>query len=94
MKRIVALVCLALAVLLALVWAGDYALLRYRMHTSRNPFGVVRVEPYYAVPRKDGRVEFLYQDPQDQTCVNSLFPRAGYAPCWYLNRHREKRIDA
>ena len=28
-----------------------------------------------------------------QTCVHALFPRAGCAPCWYLQRHTEQRTD-
>ena len=93
MKRAALLSGLSLAVLLASVWVCDYAVVRYRILKSRNPFGVVKVERYYAVHRKDGRVEFLFQDPEDQACVHSLFPHAGYTPCWYLNRHSEKRID-
>jgi hypothetical protein len=78
---------------LAVAYAVDYVVLRYRMLTNRNPFGTVTVRPYYAVPRKDHKTEFLFDDPRDETCVHSLFPHTGDTPCWYLARHQEKRID-
>jgi hypothetical protein len=67
--------------------------LRYRIAASRSPFSTVTVRPYYAVPQKNRKTEFLLGDPQQETCVHSLFPHLGDAPCWYLNKHREKRID-
>jgi hypothetical protein len=78
---------------LALLYAADFLLLRYRVATNRNPYGTVTVQPYYAVPRKDHKTEFLFDDPQDETCVNSLFPHMGDSPCWYLNRNKQKRIN-
>jgi NAD(P)-dependent dehydrogenase (short-subunit alcohol dehydrogenase family) len=51
------------------------------------------VRRYYAVPQKSGKIEFLHADPQQQNCVYSLFPHMGDAPCWYLLRHTEQRID-
>lgn len=84
---------LFLAALVAVTFVGDYALLRYRIAAQRNPFGSVTVRPYYAVRLKSGKTEFLFQNPQPETCVNSLFPRFGMAPCWYARRHLEKRTD-
>jgi len=40
-----------------------------------------------AVAQKNGKTEFLFNPPEPQTCVTALFPRAGYVPCWYLQRH-------
>ncbi|HSU59752.1 MAG TPA: hypothetical protein VLI55_10600 [Bryobacteraceae bacterium] len=77
----------------ALVYAIDYAVLRYRIATKDTPFGTVTVRPYYAVPEKNHKTEFLLDDPVQQTCVHSLFPQEGDTPCWYLSRHREQRID-
>jgi hypothetical protein len=51
------------------------------------------VRRYYAVPQKSGKIEFLHADPQEQNCVHSLFPHMGDAPCWYMLRHTEQRID-
>lgn len=84
---------LLLAGLAALAFAGDYAVLRYRIAAQKDPFGAVTVRPYYAVRLKSGKTEFLFQAPRQQTCVNSLFPHFGTAPCWYLQRHPEQRTD-
>ena len=59
----------------------------------KNPTGTVTVHPYTAVPRKDKREEYLFDDPQDRTCVNSLLPHQRMTPCWYLRRHPEIRSD-
>ena len=76
-----------------LLYAADYAVIRYRIATNRNPYGAVTVQPYYAVPRKDHKTEYLFDDPQDQTCVHALFPHFGNPPCWYLQRKTQKRIN-
>lgn len=77
----------------ALVYASDYLILRYRVAANRNPYGAVTVQSYYAVPRQDHRTEYLFDDPQDETCVHSLFPHFGDSPCWYLNCNKQKRVN-
>jgi hypothetical protein len=79
--------------LFALLYAGDYASVRFRIPKSRDPFGVVQVRPYYAVRQKNGEPEFYFLAPENQVCVHSLFPHLGYNPCWYVRRHTQKRID-
>ncbi|MBV9765084.1 MAG: hypothetical protein JOZ48_09595 [Acidobacteriaceae bacterium] len=79
--------------LISAVYVCDYLVLRFRIATNRNPYGTVKIQPYYAVPQKDGKTQFLFDDPQDQTCVHSLFPHVSDDPCWYLSRNKEKRID-
>jgi hypothetical protein len=84
----------AAMVLLALVtYAGDYFFLRYRSSVGHDPFATVAVQPYYAIHQKNGKVEYDFAAPENQTCILSLFPHFGYSPCWYLKRHTEKRID-
>ncbi len=60
---------------------------------AEGPLWRGHVRPYYAVRLKSGKTEFLFQAPRQQTCVNSLFPHFGTAPCWYLQRHPEQRTD-
>jgi hypothetical protein len=91
--RLLQRVIISIVLAIAALFAADYLLLRYRVATNRSPYGTVTVQPYYAVPRKDHKTEFLFDDPQDQTCVHSLFPHFGDSPCWYLNRNKEKRIE-
>jgi hypothetical protein len=75
------------------IYLCDYLLLRIRIATNRAPYGTVTITPYYAVPQKDGKTQFMFDDPEDETCVHSLFPHVGDEPCWYLSRKKEKRID-
>ena len=82
-------VILAMLASCVLLYAGDYAAVRFR----RNPTGTVQVQPYYAVPLKDGKTEFMFLDPQNEVCVHSLFPHLGYRPCWYVARNRNKQIN-
>jgi hypothetical protein len=91
--RLAAGTLLSTVVLVELAYAVDYAVFRYRVAGGRQPFGQVTVTHYDAVQQKNGKTEFIFDPPQAQTCVNSLFPHAGYAPCWYLQRHTEQRTD-
>jgi hypothetical protein len=79
--------------LAALLYAGDYLAVRYRFPRSRDPYGVVTVRSYYVVPQKNGKPEFYFFPPEDQTCVRSPFPHLGYQSCWYLRRHTENPIN-
>ena len=93
LKRLLALAVLSLLVLTLLVYAGDYVVFRYRVATNRRPYGQVTVYSYDAVAQKSGKTQFIFNPPQNQTCVHALFPHAGYVPCWYLQRHSEPRTN-
>lgn len=84
---------LLLVSLAAALFAGDYAVFRYRLAAGTGALGAVTVRPYYAVRLKSGKTEFLFRDSQPETCVNSLFPHLSRTPCWYLRRHPEKRTE-
>ena len=89
MKRLLIIALVSLSIL----YIADYGVIRYRMATNRTAFGVVTVERYYAVPQKNRKTEFYFDQPENQSCVHSLFPHFGYSPCWYLNRKKVKRIN-
>jgi hypothetical protein len=93
LMRVIIIGTASVLALTALAYAVDYAVFRYRVATNRQPFGQITVISYDAIPQKSGRTQFIFQPPQPQTCVNSLFPRERYTPCWYLQRHTEQRID-
>lgn len=76
-----------------LVYLVDYAIFRYRVATNRQPYQQLTVNSYDAVPQKNGKTEFIFNPPVLQTCVNALFPRQGYSPCWYLQSHTEQRTN-
>jgi len=90
LSRALGITLASLLLLAAVAFAGDYLLLRYRIATQRNPYGQVTVRPYYAVRLKSGKTEFMFLDPQTDTCVNSLFPHLGMQACWYERRHPER----
>ena len=92
-KRLSLYVAATLAAILAISYVGDYAVLRYRVASNKNPFGQVTVSIYFATPLKNGREEYDFQQPQDQRCVNALYPHMEMQPCWYLSRHREQRVN-
>ena len=76
-----------------LAYAVDYGVFRYRVATNRQPYGQITVTSYDAVAQKNGKTQFIFNPPEAQTCANALFPRAGYVPCWYLQRHTEQRTN-
>jgi len=83
---------LILVALFALIYAGDYVALRIPIPKSRSVYSTVTVKPYYDVGLKSGKSDLYFLDPQQQTCVNSMFPHMGYTPCWYLKSHTHPRI--
>ena len=86
-------VVLAVVATAALAYVLDYVVLRIRAATTRNAYGFVVVNHYYAVLQKNGKTALTFDPPQPQTCVNSLFPHQGWLPCWYLSRHPDQRTD-
>jgi hypothetical protein len=93
LKRVLAIGISSALGITALAYAVDYAVFRYRLATNRQPFGEITVTTYDAVAQKNGKTEFIFNPPEQQTCVHALFPRAGYQPCWYLQRHTEQRTN-
>jgi hypothetical protein len=91
--RIAAAAFLSALSLTILAYGTDYAVFRYRVAANRQPFGQVTVTRYDAVAQKNGRTQFIFNPPEAQTCVHALFPRAGFVPCWYLQKHTEQRTD-
>ena len=80
---------LMVVVLLVVAFVVDYV----QLQASSNALGSVSVKRYYAVGLKNGKTEMMYAEPENRTCVNSMFPHRGYWPCWYLRRHNVKQID-
>ncbi len=77
--------------LAGLLYLGDYASVRFPIPRGKQPFGTVTVYHYLAIQEKNNRQEFVFQGTEQQTCVHSLFPHMGSAPCWYAGKHTEKR---
>ena len=93
LTRLIVIVLSSALGVTALAYAVDYIVFRYRVTANRQPFGQITVTRYDAVPQKNGKTQFIFNPPEAQTCVHALFPRAGFTPCWYLQRHTEQRTD-
>lgn len=93
LKRLLAITVLSVLAITLLAYVIDYALFRYRVAANRQPYGQVMVYSYDAVAQKNGKTEFIFNPPENQTCVHALFPHSGYVPCWYLQRHSEPRTN-
>ncbi len=83
--------------LVAIVYAGDYAVVRLRVAYPRlgRAFDSVQMEKLYAIALKNGRTEYQFDALQPEVtvpCVRALFPHLGYSPCWYLRRNSQKPI--
>jgi hypothetical protein len=98
MKRILKRTFIAALILTPLLYLGDYLVLRFRIWRNLQPYGRVTIQITYAISEKStpgtNKTEYSSAAPEDQTCVNALFPHFGYTPCWYLRRHPEKRVNA
>ncbi len=78
---------IAILIVGVLTYGGDSLVLAMRP----EPYGSVTVQTYYAVPKKNGKTEFMLLEPRNVPCVHSIFPHLGYSPCWYVARHSERR---
>jgi len=93
MRRTVLPILVVALLVLCLGYVGDYLSVRYRTLKGPDPLTTVTIQPYYAIHEKSGKTEYDFAQPESQVCVRALFPHLGYSPCWYVNRHTEKRID-
>lgn len=89
--RILVRLLFAAVLLLFVAYVCDFVSVRYGIPKGRAVYGSVMVNDYLAVPMKNGKNEFDYVGAAAATCTDSLFPQLGYAPCWWLRRHHEKR---
>ncbi|HEX8926791.1 MAG TPA: hypothetical protein VF786_13420 [Terriglobales bacterium] len=92
-KRILRIGVLVLLCLLLVVYAADTLSVRWHIPRSRQLYSQVTVENYDAVKLKSGKTEYYFDQPQVETCVNSLFPHQDLHPCWYTRRHALNRND-
>jgi hypothetical protein len=80
-------------VLLVLIPAVFYLADSVVFHLRGQPVASVVVKQYYAIPQKGNKVQFAPADPDAVECVDALFPHSGDLPCWYVTRHKQRRID-
>lgn len=78
--------------ILCLLYVVDLSQARLRLSRG-TALSAVTVDRYSVIHEKNNRMEFNYIGSDQQSCLRSLFPHAGYSPCWYARRHTEQRID-
>ena len=89
LQRLVKRTLVLLIAALALTYAGDYLWFRVRLIHPKpvDPLKSIHGPRVLAIPEKGGKTsyEIDQQNPeQTVTCVHSLFPHAGFSPCWYV----------
>lgn len=92
MKRLVTTVLPILILVAIVAFLGDYLSLRFRI-PNREMYGTVEVRELYTVKLKNKQTEYMFQPPEQQECVNSMFPHFGDPPCWYLRRNTRQKIN-
>jgi hypothetical protein len=84
-------ILLALLLVVALVYACDFASVRLRMMHAKpgDPFETITSLRILAIGEKGGKTEYDVDPVQPQqtgVCVHALFPHNGDLPCWYLKK--------
>ena len=77
---------------LALLYLADFFWVWLRVHHPAAGAAFGSVDVIYETPLKDGKDEFFFGQGDKQTCVKSLFPQMGYAPCWYASRRSVRSV--
>lgn len=88
----------ALVATLAIAYCGDYVWFRVRLIHPKpaDPLESFRTLRVLAIPEKGGKTayEIDQQNPEQIiTCVHSLFPHAGFSPCWYIKPRANQPIS-
>ena len=87
-RRIALWGCLILVGLTALTYLADDLWARSR----GRPVEQIKIDRVYADVNHWNQVEYSIGTPMMETCIDSLMPHFGYAPCWYLRRHTLRQI--
>lgn len=97
LSRLLQRTAIALVATVVVLFVADYLLLRAKLMWPKlgRGTGTVTLERIYAIPQKNGRVEYELDANQPEVtlpCVHSLFPHMGNSPCWYLQQNSTKPI--
>src|SRR5215467_11475782 len=96
--RLIQRVLVVLIAALALAYVGDFFWFRvWLIHPKpADPMESFTGPRVPAIPEKGGRTsyEIDQQNPvQTTTCVRSLFPHAGFSPCWHVKPRLSQAIQ-
>lgn len=84
MKRWIVRILLAVLVLAASIYAGDWVVFRAR----KGPVGVIQVNQLLATPLKGNKMEYDFMGVVPVNCSRSIFPQNGNPACWWVERHK------
>jgi len=84
---------IALCTLFIALYAGDYAVLRYRIARGGLNSVLSTVTILYAAPIRGDKLSVFTDQPEKQTCVRAVFPQLTYTACWYARRHTFRVIN-
>jgi len=90
--RLAARCLLALLVLVAAAYCVEDLMVRYRVSHKQAASLFSEVPVYQAGEVKGGRVEYYFDQPRTETCLHTVFPHLGVAPCWYVTRHALQQV--
>lgn len=80
-------VVIALIVLFAMLYAGDWLVLRIRVARG-TAYGTVEVQQFLATSLKGDKTEYDFMGTAQVTCSRSIFPQKGNPACWWVERHK------
>ena len=80
-------VLIGIFLLADLLYAGDWAMLRFRI-AHGTAYGAVSVTQFLATPLKGNKVEYDLMGTEQVTCSRSIFPQDGKSACWWVERHK------
>jgi hypothetical protein len=91
LSRILQRLSLGAAVAVLVAYGADFVSVRVRVRhpTTVDPFETLTAPRLLAIPEKGNKTEYeidVDNPVQTVTCVHSLFPQAGYSPCWQVKR--------
>ncbi len=87
LKRLAARTALALVLIPAIAFLGDWAVWRVKLAHGAG-MGSIPVNRIVVAPLKGGREEYYPDGTAELDCSQSLFPQAGSGACWWIARHR------
>jgi hypothetical protein len=85
-KKHLGTAAVAIIILLALLYVGDWLVFRYRIAHGTG-LGSIEVDQFLATPLKGNKTEYDMVGSFQQTCARSIFPHQGQPACWWVSRH-------
>ena len=87
MKHLVKTGSLGLLIAALLLYLGDAVSFQVKVKRG-TAYRVIEVDQFLATPLKGQKVEFDVAGSEQVTCARSIFPQAGGAACWWVERHK------